>query len=206
MSLLSRLRAAFWRCAACDVAASAVFCATCALSLKTASAPLQQAPDWSAYAYGGAMGQAICRAKYAGRSELWAPLSLSFAALEPELRRWQPASLVPVPSHWTRLAARGHNPAALLAAPLGIRLGVPIDHGAMQRILRSAPQAALPRTQRVQIDRRTFRASPKRLEGQRILLLDDVRTTGATLAAAKAALLLAGASEVATLTLAVSET
>ncbi|MBX3212928.1 MAG: ComF family protein [Labilithrix sp.] len=90
---------------------------------------------------------------------------------------------VPVPLHPRRLAERGYNQAALLAAPVARRLGIAFAPRALARLKDTPRQAALDREQRVVNVAGVFAARERsRLHGARVLLIDDVRTTGTTLA------------------------
>jgi ComF family protein len=109
---------------------------------------------------------------------------------------------VPVPLHWTRLAGRGFNQAAWLAVALGRHAGKPVAVAGLTRIKRRRSQAGLTVRGREANVQGVFRGDPKRLSGQRVLLIDDVFTTGATLAACAKACRRAGALEVRALTLA----
>lgn len=104
--------------------------------------------------------------------------------------------VVPVPLHWRRRLARGYNQAEAIARPLAKRLG--LEHARVLRRRRATPpQTALEREQRVRSVRGAFalrrRHDPR---GRRVLLVDDVVTTGATLEAAAACLRRAGAARV----------
>lgn len=105
--------------------------------------------------------------------------------------------LMPVPLHWTRLWRRRFNQAALLARTLGL----PVDVYTLVRARRTKRQVGMTREQRLQNVKAAF-AVRGDVGGKTILLVDDVHTTGATLAACSAVLLAAGASEVRVLTLA----
>ncbi|MDP3880512.1 MAG: double zinc ribbon domain-containing protein [Dehalococcoidales bacterium] len=111
--------------------------------------------------------------------------------------------LVPVPLHEKRLRERGYNQSGLLARELGKLTGLPVVNDCLIRQRHTAPQA---RTTTV-ADRYTnitgaFACCDRRLEGKKVLLIDDVATSGATLDAAAAALKAAGATAVWGLTLA----
>lgn len=109
--------------------------------------------------------------------------------------------LVPVPMHWTRLAQRSFNQAAWLAQALSRETGKPWRPGALQRIKRRRSQAGLSAAERRRNVGGAIRAG-LRCEGQKVLVVDDVFTTGATLEACARALRRAGAAEVHGLTLA----
>ena len=104
--------------------------------------------------------------------------------------------VVPVPLHWRRRLARGYNQAERIARPLAGRLGIPCSP-ALARRRATPPQSLLGRDERLANLRKAFRVPhPERARGLRILLIDDVATTGATLDAAAAALKNAGAAAV----------
>ncbi|HJL38064.1 MAG TPA: phosphoribosyltransferase family protein, partial [Polyangiaceae bacterium LLY-WYZ-15_(1-7)] len=101
----------------------------------------------------------------------------------------------PLPLHPSRLRERGFDQTALLAAPLAAALGVPLDTRRLRRIRPTPPQASLAEAQREANVRGAFEATRDETR-RRVLLLDDVRTTGATLRSAAGALHRAGASQV----------
>jgi len=105
--------------------------------------------------------------------------------------------VVPVPLHRGRERSRGYNQAALLARELARAAGLPFDGRAVRRIRATAPLVkAMSRDERRAIMRGAFKARPERVEGRRIVLIDDVVTTGATLDACAGALRAAGAASV----------
>ena len=108
--------------------------------------------------------------------------------------------VVPVPLHWTRRVARGFDQAERIAVPLAARLGLPVA-GVLRRRRATGAQARLGRAARLANLAGAFRVDrAQAVAGRRVLLVDDVTTTGATLEAAAAALLSAGAAEVFALT------
>jgi ComF family protein len=106
-------------------------------------------------------------------------------------------ALVPVPLDAARLRARGYNQAALLAASLGAALGWPVLPDALQRTRPTRPQVGLsPRERRANVRGAFGCPAPSLVQGRRLLLIDDVMTTGATLDACAEALVVAGAARV----------
>ncbi len=109
-------------------------------------------------------------------------------------------AVVPVPLHRRRLAERGFNQAVLLARPLARALGVPLLVGRLVRVRPTRPQVGLEADARRDNVRGAFAMRGE--VPRRVLLVDDVRTTGATLGEAARVLAGSGGTEVRTLTLA----
>jgi ComF family protein len=111
--------------------------------------------------------------------------------------------LVPVPLHWRRLMARGFNQSLWLAASVSRETGVPLAHHTLRRVRATPSQAGLSPAARARNVAGAFRVVPKRaFAGRRVVLVDDVFTTGATLSACTHALDRAGATSVDVLVLA----
>lgn len=151
------------------------------------------------YAYTPPILQVVHRFKYANKRYLGADLAaLAMSALPPDL---QVDGVVPVPLAPSRERQRGYNQGRLLAAEVARHLGVPLDCSVLIRLRDTPPQTSLPRARRLHNVRGAFRALRK-LSGARILLVDDVTTTGATIEAATRALRRRGAAWVGALALA----
>jgi ComF family protein len=155
-------------------------------------------------AFQGPLRQAIHRLKFANERYLAVPL----AGLLADAWNFAPPSadtLVPVPLSCARERQRGYNQSALLAREAGRLLALPVDCDALVRTRETPPQMGLHREQRLTNLRGAFRADPARVRGRKVCLVDDVSTTGATLAACAAALRQAGATAVFALVLAKTE-
>ena len=158
-----------------------------------------------AYAfYSGPLRQAIHQFKYEDLRGLAAPLGQLMAegwrALAP--RDLQPDLIVPVPLHPSRQRQRGYNQATLLAQELGASLQIPVVREVLVRIRATAPQVDLDAEQRQANVRDAFRCRDTSLSGKRVLLIDDVCTTGSTLESACLALRETGTTSVWAYTLA----
>jgi ComF family protein len=111
--------------------------------------------------------------------------------------------VIPVPLHRSRLRWRGFNQAALLGAALARRLNCPLDVATLARVRSTASQTARDRAQRTRNVRNAFAVRrPSRVAGRRVLLVDDVMTTGATADECARVLRAAGARRIDVLTLA----
>jgi ComF family protein len=197
------------RCAACDalipLTAALPFCDLCAVSVEPAdprSAPSLGA-ERAATLYGGALAQAVRRFKYGARPDLARDLArLLVPLLEDAAPRVD--RVVPVPASRVSLRSRGYHPVLELLREV-VRWGValPLSPRALVRVDDRPPQASLSLAERRRLSSRAFSAAPGvDLAGCRVLLVDDVLTTGATARACSRALLRAGADSVAVITLA----
>jgi ComF family protein len=129
--------------------------------------------------------------------------------LAPTLGRWMARAgrelladadaLIPVPLHWRRLWARRFNQAAALAKVIAESCNVPVLHGALRRVRPTVQQVGLSKPQRADNVQGAFGVPPERkadVAGRRLVLIDDVLTSGATLDTCTRALLRAGAAHV----------
>jgi ComF family protein len=111
--------------------------------------------------------------------------------------------VIPVPLHRGRLRWRGFNQAAMLAVAVARRLGRPLDLSTLVRVRPTPPQTMQNRAERSKNLRRAFAVKrPAQVASRRILLIDDVMTTGATADECARTLIAAGARRVDVLTLA----
>ena len=140
--------------------------------------------------------------KYGDRLDL-APLLGGWMARAGEELLDGADALVPVPLHWRRLWTRRFNQSAALAAAISRDSGVAVAHGALRRVKATQQQVGLSRSERASNVQGAFRvAANAQVAGRRLVLIDDVLTSGATADACARVLLRAGASQVDVLVLA----
>ncbi|HEY5626735.1 MAG TPA: ComF family protein [Nitrospira sp.] len=156
---------------------------------------------WTLFPYLPPLQDAICSFKYHGKVALAKPLaSLMISALPNEI---DTDIILPVPLHPGRLREREFNQSLLLADQVGHHLSQPVSPHQLVRSLPTAPQTTLSRQERLHNLRQAFAVrNPDTIAGRKLLLIDDVFTTGTTLSECAKALLRAGAESVSALALA----
>ncbi len=115
---------------------------------------------------------------------------------------WEADMVMPVPLSKARRAERGYNQAALLALPLALGLTLPYKPAALSRVIDTRSQVGLSAKERRDNLSGAFSANRVDVQGHKVLLLDDVITTGSTMNHCAEALIAGGAREVFGLTLA----
>lgn len=195
-------------CAACaePCARPELFCGDCArqVVLGPRQRVLGACPAWAPCAYEGPMREALHRFKFGGHPELARRFArvVYTVALPANLSR--ELVLVPVPLHPLRLASRGYNQAALLAAKLAGEGGHRTALCALARREDTPQQSRSNREQRFENLEGQFECR-RVFDGHPVLLVDDVVTTGATALACCAALRRAGARVVGVVSVAHTE-
>lgn len=210
------------RCVVCGSPES-FLCARCAESLPTATLPrcgvcwrpLTRSPCGkcadsspafeglrSPYVFEGGARELVHGLKYNHQTVLAEPMT----ELMSQFLRDDPLPadvLVPVPLFPRRTRVRGYNQSALLARSLSKTLALPVDEQTLVRVRNTASQAGTSNADERKLNvRDAFSCRDRRLSGKRVLLVDDVSTTGATLDACAQALKSAGAQAVWALTFA----
>jgi ComF family protein len=138
----------------------------------------------------------VHRLKYSDRMEFAKPMGAWMARAGAELLA-EADAITPMPLHYTRIWRRQFNQAATLAREVARISGKPCETGLIARVRRTRSQVGLTRAERARNMRGAFRCPPTaRLEGRRIVLVDDVLTSGATANAAASVLLSGGAKSV----------
>lgn len=196
-------------------------CTTCWLKIKRYSGPscricavplvsvystvckecLTNAPSFSVVLnygiYSDALAEAINLMKFSGLRRLANPMGKLFLNLEmPECN-----GIIPVPLSKHALRERGFNQSLLMARVISKKLKIPLYMDMLLKIKDTSPQVGLNAKERMKNLRRAFKTSGK-INNLRLLLLDDVMTTGATARECSKTLMSAGAKEVIVITLA----
>jgi ComF family protein len=151
----------------------------------------------AAVAYGDVSRQVALKLKYSGRPGL--AETLAHFMLRHMPAEEGDALLVPVPLHRWRIWKRGYNQAALIASALSRQTGAAVGLELLSRTRATPPLKGLGRRERALAVRGAFKVPPRakpRLAGRRIILVDDVYTSGATAAACARALKRGGAASV----------
>lgn len=158
----------------------------------------------AALLYSGNGRKLVLALKHGDRTDIATPAARWLAQVARPLVR-PGAVVVPVPLHWWRYFQRRYNQAAVLAQPLARHLGLGYCPDALRRTRATTVLEGQGRDQRFQTLAGAIapsRHGPKMLAGRPVLLVDDVLTSGATLAAATEACFAAGATDVCVLALA----
>src|SRR5436305_1774406 len=136
--------------------------------------------------------------KYQDRTDLAPAMGRWMARAGVELLR-DADVLVPVPLHWRRGWSRRYNQSGALACVIERQTGVPVVRDALRRIRPTQQQIGLSRSQRASNVQGAFKVSPDmahKVQGRRVVLIDDVLTSGATTDACARAVLRARAAQV----------
>ncbi len=148
--------------------------------------------------YEGPLRQAIHQLKYRGKLHLTQPLlDLAIAHFDEHFPGTVFDAIIPVPLHRERLMQREFNQATLFARGLAHHLRAPVLERLLVRVRPTRPQVELSSSERRQNVKHAFAVTPvAALEDKRVLVVDDVLTTGATLGEIARTLKVAGAMQV----------
>ena len=155
--------------------------------------------SWAVFS--GPVRQAIHKLKYKRDVSLGIVLAEPLVGLFTQLG-WDCDLILAVPLGLARLKERGYNQSDLLARPLALAVGIPYQSNGLIRVRETRSQVGLTITQRHVNVNGAFQALPEIVSGRRVLVIDDVATSSATLEACAIALMEASSSKVFALTLA----
>ena len=180
------------------VSSKKLICANCAKKHKT---PFRY--NRSALYYDDISKDLILALKFMDKTENAKTLAKWLCMAGYDIWKEEVDILVPVPLHYKRLIKRRYNQSALLAKELSKLTGIKVDYTSLIKHKATKPQVQFSGHERVKNVRGAFSVKkPENIKGQRVVLIDDVMTTGSTLKECALALKKAGAKSVDTLTVA----
>lgn len=136
----------------------------------------------AAFIYTGALRHSVGRMKFSNRRDYIPFFARAMVkALGPHLSDWRPQLILPVPMHPWKRRRRGYNQSELLAAEIGRLTGIPMDKNLLRCVRLTPSQKQLDRRERMRNLRGCFEARAPFPPVSRVLLVDDVYTTGSTL-------------------------
>ncbi len=168
------------------------------LSMEAIAAPPAYDRARAAVRYDDTARALVLSFKYSDRLDL-APMMGRWMARAGRELLADADALLPVPLHWRRLWARRFNQSAALAGEISDHCGVPVMHDVLKRVRATPQQVGLSKTERADNVQGAFRVPAEhkaRVAGRRLVLIDDVLTSGATADTCARALLRAGAAHV----------
>lgn len=168
--------------------------------------PIEKATSFVFFTKEGLMQHLLHRFKYKGRKEIGTYLGMS---LGEELKKcgWlnNIDIIIPVPLHARKEYSRGYNQARIFAEGIAAATGIAVWNTSLVRVKHTETQTRKTRAERVENVREVFNLKqPKKLKHKRVLLVDDVLTTGATLEACTIELLKAEGAQVSIATIALA--
>ena len=155
------------------------------------------------FLYEDVMREAVSGLKYRGRKEYGETLGLLMGRCAlPCIREWKAGALIPVPVHRSRLAARGYNQAEVLAEGISRVTGLPVLD-CLMRTEKTTAMKKLTREERKRAVGKAMALKPGKRVPERVIIVDDIYTTGATVDSCAAVLRSGGAGRVFFITLAI---
>jgi ComF family protein len=154
--------------------------------------------------YGGSLQKSIELLKYRNQRSIARPLGhLLSIVSETWIKSHAIDVILPIPLHKKRIRERGYNQSALIARAMGSYTGLPVEIDSLIRVRNTMPQVSLRINEREKNVKGAFKVrDPERIKGKRVLLLDDVITTGSTIKEATKSLISSGIEEVFVITIA----
>ena len=149
------------------------------------------------YVYQGAVIGSMHRMKYANRRDYAAIYAReAYETYGSWIQRIAPDAIIPIPLHPKRKRERGYNQAELIAKALADLTGVPVRKNLLLRTVHTQPQKQLSAKERKNNLKNAFQMSEKIVQLEKVLLIDDIYTTGSTVDAASEALMGAGVKKI----------
>lgn len=149
------------------------------------------------FSYDKVMQQSVAAFKYKGRQEYAVLYGSEMArCFKTQLKRWGAEVLIPVPVHKSRCRQRGYNQAALLAESLSRHTGIPADETVLVRRKKTEAQKTLNDKERRKNLQDAFQLRKNVVQYKKIVLVDDIYTTGSTADACAGVLKEGGAEQV----------
>jgi ComF family protein len=161
--------------------------------------PFQSARSWAFYV--DPLRAALLTLKYKNNIGLAQILSYQMITIIRQ-NKWDFDCIVPVPLCRSHMKERGYNQSEMLAYPISFSLGIPLIRDAVFRIKETRSQVHLDREERFKNVEDAFFAKVDKLNGKRVLLVDDIFTTGATLRSCSKAIQNAGSKTIFCITVA----
>lgn len=156
----------------------------------------------SLYEYSDGIKQSIYRFKYHNKREYAQVYAEEIAhKCGMVIRAWNPQVIIPVPIHVSKLASRGYNQAALIADSLGEQMGIRIDDNYLFRVRKTTPMKELTNIERIKNLQNAFQIKENSIIYKKVLIVDDIYTTGATIDACAKCLKAYGTDKVYAVTL-----
>ncbi len=152
----------------------------------------------------GSVAMSVYRFKYGGRQEYADFFGEQMAVyLGPFIRSTAPDALIPIPLHRKRIVSRGYNQAELLARVIGDRLGIPVYTGLLVRRRYTAPLKYENPEERQNNLKKAFIIVRNDVKLEKVMIVDDIYTTGSTMDEVSRVLKAAGVREITYITLAI---
>ena len=149
------------------------------------------------YEYSKNVKESIYRFKYYNKQEYAGIYAKQMAdRCGRMIRMWSPDVIIPVSIHISKYKERGFNQAGLIAQALGRAMQIPVDEEYLVRIVKTQPMKELSNRERIKNLQNAFQVRGKVVRYRKVLIVDDIYTTGATFDACAAVLKDAGVSQV----------
>lgn len=167
------------------------------LCRKCAAADHVFRQGYAPFLYRGDIRRSLMRLKYGNRAEYARFFGKALAVYgKPWLEQWDIQRIIPVPVHPSRERKRGYNQAAEIARELGKQVHIPVDEESVCRVRHTTPQKELTRQMRRRNLEGAFQIRPGARLPDRVLVVDDIFTTGATVDELARTLMESGVREV----------